>query len=255
MNQEIWILMAGARRTIGWDSSTEDHEHSVEDPEPVQSSEKTHTGEDTSKALVYMAVGNEEARLMNKKLLLVTGATGKQGRALIHALNLGDTESNAEPEFHVWALTRTVSSPPANALAAHNTQHAMRKIFEDAKREHGGVWGVFCVLGFPGFGANADGEEKQSRGRNWDSSKSLFETPYRAVRHPAASLSGRAAFWCSQSDKCVRRKQNETKLWQYDLVLEHKESSTDALHETGGPALVESLSSVFARTRGHGTEG
>jgi hypothetical protein len=41
----------------------------------------------------------------------------------------------------------------------------------------------------------------------------------------------------------------------YDLVLEHKESSTDALHETGGPALVESLSSVFARTRGHGTEG
>ncbi|KAJ7238205.1 NAD(P)-binding protein [Mycena rebaudengoi] len=112
---------------------------------------------------------------MNKKLLLVTGATGKQGRALIHALNLGDTESNAEPEFHVWALTRTVSSPPANALAAHNTQHvivvqgnldspqAMRKIFEDAQREHGGVWGVFCVLAFPGLGANADGEEKQGK--------------------------------------------------------------------------------------------
>ncbi|KAJ6521041.1 NAD(P)-binding protein [Mycena capillaripes] len=112
---------------------------------------------------------------MPKKLLLVTGATGKQGRALIHALNLGDTESNAEPEFHVWALTRTISSPAANALAAHNIQHvtvvqgnldspeAIRKIFEDAKREHGGVWGVFCVLAFPGLGADATGEEKQGK--------------------------------------------------------------------------------------------
>ncbi|KAJ6553042.1 hypothetical protein B0H19DRAFT_1211011 [Mycena capillaripes] len=112
---------------------------------------------------------------MPKKLLLVTGATGKQGRALIHALNLGDTESNAEPEFHVWALTRTISSPAANALAAHNTQHvtvvqgnldspeAIRKIFEDAKREHGGVWGVFCVLAFPGLGADTTGEEKQGK--------------------------------------------------------------------------------------------
>ncbi|KAJ7887157.1 NAD(P)-binding protein [Mycena leptocephala] len=112
---------------------------------------------------------------MVKKLLLVTGATGKQGRALIHALNLGDAESTVEPEFHVWGLTRTISSPAANELAAHNTQHvtvvqgsldspeAIRKIFEDAKKERGGVWGVFCVLAFPGLGANADGEEKQGK--------------------------------------------------------------------------------------------
>ncbi|KAF7345742.1 NmrA-like family domain-containing protein 1 [Mycena venus] len=112
---------------------------------------------------------------MAKKVILVTGATGKQGRALIHALKLGDTESNVEPEFHVLALTRTVSSPAANEVAAHNTQHVtvvqgtldsaddIRKIFEDAKRERGGVWGVFCVLAFPGLGANADGEEKQGK--------------------------------------------------------------------------------------------
>jgi len=112
---------------------------------------------------------------MAKRLILVTGATGKQGRALIHALNLGDTESNVEPEFHVWALTRTMSSPAANELAAHNTQHVtviqgnlespddIRKIFEDAKKERGGVWGVFCALAFPGLGANADGEEKQGK--------------------------------------------------------------------------------------------
>ncbi|KAJ6579255.1 NAD(P)-binding protein [Mycena vulgaris] len=109
---------------------------------------------------------------MGKKLILVTGATGKQGRALIHALQLGD---NTEPQFHVLALTRTLSSPPANALAAHNTEHvtvvegnldspeSVRKLFEDAKKERGGIWGVFCVLAFPGLGANADGEEKQGK--------------------------------------------------------------------------------------------
>lgn len=114
---------------------------------------------------------------MAKKLILVTGATGKQGRALIHALRLGDTESSAEPEFHVLALTRTITSPAANELAAHNKQHvtvvqgnldspdAVRRLFEDAKKERGGIWGVFCVLAFPGLGANADGEEAQGKVR------------------------------------------------------------------------------------------
>ncbi|KAJ7476694.1 NAD(P)-binding protein [Mycena latifolia] len=110
---------------------------------------------------------------MVKKLILVTGATGKQGRALIRALGLA--EDNNEHGFHVWALTRTVSSPAANHLVAHYPQHVavvqgnldsaetIRKIFDDAKKEHGGIWGVFCVLAFPGLGANADGEEKQGK--------------------------------------------------------------------------------------------
>ncbi|KAJ7197067.1 NAD(P)-binding protein [Mycena haematopus] len=110
------------------------------------------------------------------KLILVAGATGKQGRALIHALHLGDRESNIEPEFHILALTRTASSPAASALvAAHSTQHVtivqgdlespddLRKIFEDAKKERGGIWGVFCALAFPGLGASADSEEKQGK--------------------------------------------------------------------------------------------
>lgn len=110
--------------------------------------------------------------LMSKKLILVTGATGNQGRALIHALKLDDSTG-----FHVWGLTRTLSSPPANRLASHNTQHltvvegnldspqSVRKLFEDAKKDYGGIWGVFCVLAFPGLGANADGEEKQGKVR------------------------------------------------------------------------------------------
>ncbi|KAJ7114667.1 NAD(P)-binding protein [Mycena crocata] len=110
---------------------------------------------------------------MGKKAILVTGATGKQGRALIHALNLGGAGS--EPEFHVLALTRTLSSPAANEVAAHNINHVtvvqgsldspddIRRIFEDAKKDHGGVWGVFCALAFPGLGASGDAEEKQGK--------------------------------------------------------------------------------------------
>ncbi|KAJ7077157.1 NAD(P)-binding protein [Mycena belliarum] len=110
---------------------------------------------------------------MVKKAILVTGATGKQGRALIQALNLGTPES--APEFHVLALTRTVSSSAASELATHHSDHitvvegnldspdTIRKIFEDAKQEHGGVWGVFCALAFPGLGASGDAEERQGK--------------------------------------------------------------------------------------------
>ncbi|KAF8177303.1 NAD(P)-binding protein [Mycena galopus ATCC 62051] len=110
---------------------------------------------------------------MARKLVLVAGATGKQGRALIRALNLDNTEgSDVEPEFHVLALTRTSSSPAANELAARHvtvvegnleSPDDIRKIFEEAKTERGGVWGVFCVLAFPGLGVSADGEEKQGK--------------------------------------------------------------------------------------------
>ncbi|KAK7000305.1 NAD-binding protein [Favolaschia claudopus] len=106
---------------------------------------------------------------MTKKIILVTGATGRQGQALIHALDL-NSESN---QFHVLALTRTISSPTASALAAQYPEHLsviqcnldsaqeVRKVFEDAKKEYGAIFGVFCVLAFPGLGANADGEERQ----------------------------------------------------------------------------------------------
>jgi uncharacterized protein YbjT (DUF2867 family) len=115
---------------------------------------------------------------MSKKNILVTGATGHQGRALVRALQ----ESSSEPgvglapeNLHILALTRTPSSPGAQSLAAAHpglvtlvqgdldSSKAVRKIFEDAKAESDGIWGVFCVLAFPGLGVNADGEEKQGK--------------------------------------------------------------------------------------------
>lgn len=113
--------------------------------------------------------------------ILVTGATGKQGQALIHALlrpvasaSTASTEPN-DHEYHIYALTRNVSNPVAKHLAETeqnvkvvggdlDDQESVMKIFEDAKSD-GGIWGVFAVLAYPGLGAEADGEERQGKVR------------------------------------------------------------------------------------------
>lgn len=104
------------------------------------------------------------------KLILVAGATGKQGRALIEALQ--PSPDSDDMPFRVLALTRSASSPSAQHLLQErhvqvvegdlDSPQSIRKVYEDAKG-FGGVWGVFCVLAFPGLGANADGEERQGK--------------------------------------------------------------------------------------------
>ncbi|KAJ7121960.1 NAD(P)-binding protein [Mycena crocata] len=108
---------------------------------------------------------------MSPKKILVTGATGHQGRALIWALQ----ESADAEHFHVLALTRTASSLAAQRLASEHLKfatilegnldapEAVRKIFEDGRQDGPGIWGVFCVLAFPGLGANADVVERQGK--------------------------------------------------------------------------------------------
>ena len=111
----------------------------------------------------------------------MTGATGKQGGALIRAL-LQPTTSNSTTKYHVYALTRKASSPTARRLlATHGTANltivegdledssSMTAIFEAAKLDSGsadteaGIWGVFAVMAFPGLGASAEGEERQGK--------------------------------------------------------------------------------------------
>lgn len=104
------------------------------------------------------------------KLILVAGATGKQGRALIKSLQ--PTSDSDDIPFQVLALTRSASSSGAQRLAQErhvqvvegdiDSPESIRKVYEDAKGS-GGIWGVFCVLAYPGLGANADGEERQGK--------------------------------------------------------------------------------------------
>ncbi|KAE9375819.1 NAD(P)-binding protein [Stipitochalara longipes BDJ] len=105
--------------------------------------------------------------------ILVAGATGKQGQALIQAL-LSPVAPSPEDGWHVYALTRKASSPAAVRLAEKyptslttvegnlEERESIVKVFEDVKKS-GGIWGVFCVLAFPGMGVDASGEERQGK--------------------------------------------------------------------------------------------
>src|SRR6202034_1979612 len=109
-----------------------------------------------------------------RRNVLVTGATGKQGTALIKALLHPKTPStlNTEPQYHIYALTRKASGPGAAYLLAEENMtlvegnlddpSSISTIFDSAQSQ-GGIWGVFAVLAFPGLGANADGEERQGK--------------------------------------------------------------------------------------------
>ncbi|KAF5392069.1 hypothetical protein D9757_003335 [Collybiopsis confluens] len=109
---------------------------------------------------------------MAEKTILVTGATGRQGQALIRALNPTSLAEQETTTFRILALTRNAASPSAISLRSEShvdivegnldSQPSIRKIFEDAKSS-GGIWGVFCVLCFPGLGNNADHVEAQGK--------------------------------------------------------------------------------------------
>ncbi|KAG9228614.1 hypothetical protein BJ875DRAFT_477021 [Amylocarpus encephaloides] len=107
---------------------------------------------------------------MTQRTILITGSTGKQGKALIASLL-----SSQASTCHILALTRSSTSPAAAALLKKhgednltivegnlNDEASVRRVFESQK-ESGGIWGVFCVLAYPGLGKEANGEEAQGK--------------------------------------------------------------------------------------------
>jgi nucleoside-diphosphate-sugar epimerase len=106
-----------------------------------------------------------------RRNILITGATGKQGNALIRALT-SESSPDSPHQYHIYALTRTKSSTKAHRLALEkrvtvvegnlDVPDSISKIFEAAKSE-GGIWGVYAVLAYPGLGQPAEMEERQGK--------------------------------------------------------------------------------------------
>lgn len=129
--------------------------------------------------------------------ILITGATGQQGQALIAALrppnHNNNNNSNPNPateptaseeaapiietsepviEYRVLALTRNKNSDAAKRLAGEkhvrvvegdlNRRESIKNVFEDAKKDDG-IWGVFAVMAYPGLNRDAEGEERQGK--------------------------------------------------------------------------------------------
>ncbi|KAK3387385.1 hypothetical protein B0H63DRAFT_412569 [Podospora didyma] len=91
-----------------------------------------------------------------RKTILVTGATGKQGGALIqHLLLAHDTAA-----FNIIAVTRDIRSPRALKLGAHFNVSVVSGDMDDPEtifQKIGQVWGVYSVQ------VNSDDEEAQGK--------------------------------------------------------------------------------------------
>jgi uncharacterized protein YbjT (DUF2867 family) len=115
---------------------------------------------------------------MATRNIIVTGATGRQGRAFIHALfNPPNTNGPGNPAYHIWAISRNTASPAASQLLEAEQAHAkditivqgdltsaarVKEIFAEVAAA-GGIFGVFIVLAYPGLGNNGGDEERQGK--------------------------------------------------------------------------------------------
>lgn len=102
---------------------------------------------------------------MSTKNLLITGATGKQGGAVIDAI-LADSQDASQ--FTIYGVTRDVQSASAKKLVAKHPSVTLvagdmndcSAIFVQAKVP---IWGVFSVQIPMGKGASVETEEKQGK--------------------------------------------------------------------------------------------
>ncbi|KAL1836170.1 hypothetical protein VTJ49DRAFT_5479 [Mycothermus thermophilus] len=102
------------------------------------------------------------------RAILVTGATGHQGGAVINALLAREPS-----DFLILAVTRNAKSPGAERLAAKSDRiklvegnlDATADLFKKAKEVAGDVpiWGVFSVQVFIGKGASLASEVRQGK--------------------------------------------------------------------------------------------
>ena len=102
--------------------------------------------------------------------VLVTGATGKQGRGFIKAA-CADEDGSAD--FNFLTLSRNIESAAAKSLSSISERvslvrgdlsdpESIEKILKDASEsQEGAIWGVFAVLAYPGLGKDASEEERQ----------------------------------------------------------------------------------------------
>ncbi|KAK3109644.1 hypothetical protein LTR53_016881 [Teratosphaeriaceae sp. CCFEE 6253] len=112
--------------------------------------------------------------------LLVTGATGKQGGALIRALL-----SKPSQPFEIYALTRDKTSRTAQALASKPNVHVIQGDFSDPAaifQQVGKPWGLFSVT----MPMNATKEEAQGKAMT----KAAFEAGIKHIVFTATERGG-----------------------------------------------------------------
>lgn len=115
---------------------------------------------------------------MATRNVIVTGATGRQGRGFIQALlNPPHADGPTAPTYRIWAVTRDTASPAASRLLEIeksrendirivqgdlSNAERLKEIFAEVAAE-GGIFGIFIVLPYPGLGNKGGDEERQGK--------------------------------------------------------------------------------------------
>lgn len=103
---------------------------------------------------------------MPPRKLLITGATGQQGRAVIHALLVHPPAY----DHKILALTRNTSSPKAQQLAANDKIELVQGDLNDCEAVfesvggHAAVWGVFLVT-VPDMSGKSGEDQEEIQGK------------------------------------------------------------------------------------------
>jgi hypothetical protein len=106
--------------------------------------------------------------MSDPRVLLITGATGTQGGAVIDAI----FASSSKPEFTILGVTRDANSDGAKKLQAKSplikiiqgSYEDLPDLFKTAREvAKQPVWGVFSVQVAMGGGATPETEEKQGK--------------------------------------------------------------------------------------------
>lgn len=115
---------------------------------------------------------------MTTRNVIVTGATGRQGRAFVQELlKPSNPNGSTALTYRVWAVTRDTASPAAARLLGAEKSHGneirvvqgdlsnaerLKQIFSEVAAE-GGIFGLFIVLPYPGLGNDGGDEERQGK--------------------------------------------------------------------------------------------
>lgn len=154
--------------------------------------------------------------MSTQRTILVTGATGKQGRSVIDALlAMSDPFNDTTIGLHILALARNVSSVPAQALAQMDKISVIQGDLDDIEgvfqRNKQPVWGLFSVQ------INSETEEAQG--------KALIDAAVKhGVRHFVYASGDRGGPERSETDPTTVRN------FQMKFAIEHhlKEKSESA---------------------------
>ncbi|KAK3181193.1 hypothetical protein K4F52_007468 [Lecanicillium sp. MT-2017a] len=160
------------------------------------------------------------------RAILVTNATGKQGRGVVDALVAANSSSASSPNYLILAATRGANSRGAQSLASKSSAVRLVEgnldnvpaLFAAAKtaasNDDATLWGVFSMQVAMGKGTTSEGEVRQGKAVIDESIKAGVEH----LVYSSVDRGGDAKSWENPTDVPHFRSKHEIELYLRDAT-------------------------------------